>query len=258
MLKKKSLGQHFLKDRNALRKIADSAEINRGDLVLEIGPGEGSLTEILLKHGAFVTSVEKDNRLIPLLDEKFQREMAEDRFILINKDILDFDPASANLTADNYKLVANIPYYITGEILRNALSKWPQPKKIVLLVQKEVAERVVARNGKESILSISVKVYGKPKIAGIVKAGAFSPAPKVDSAILVIDEISKNCFKNGGEDKFFQIVKAGFAHKRKMIYGNLKGLFQEKTADFLNRCEIDPKARPEDIALEKWLCLAEK
>lgn len=254
--KKKSLGQNFLKNVGALRKIVDAGKIVAGEIILEIGPGEGSLTAELLKSKAKVIAIEKDDRLIPILEQKFSAEISSGQLKLIHSDILNFSPLSYQLLTTNYKLIANIPYYITGEILRKALSEWPQPSQIVLLVQKEVAERIVARDKKESLLSMSIKVYGEPKIIGVVKAGSFVPAPNVDSAIISIEKISKNNLGNTSEEKFFEILKAGFAHKRKMISGNLKPIFQEKTEEKLKICEIAPKTRAEKLTLENWLCLS--
>src|SRR3989338_2408331 len=257
-IKKKSLGQNFLRDKNALLKIVDAAEITENETVLEIGPGEGNLTEELLARGSRVIAVEKDDRLISVLQEKFASQMSSGKFTLVHADILFFHPNAYGLEPRAYFVIANIPYYITGEIIRKALSEWPQPKKAVLLVQKEVAERICSKDGKESILSISVKAYGNPKIAGIVKAGAFSPSPKVDSAILLISNISKNSFENVDEQRFFEIVKTGFAHKRKIVSANLRPIFGENTEKILTECEIDPQSRAETLSLAKWLSLAAK
>lgn len=252
------MGQNFLRNILTLWKIADAAEIKAGETILEVGPGEGNLTKELLSRGARVIAVEKDSRLIPFLQQKFSSEISSGQLRPIHSDILEFSPPDFKLTASSYKLVANIPYYITGEILRKALSEWPQPSRIVLLVQKEVAERIVARDGKESLLSISVKIYGEPKIVGIVKAGSFSPAPKVDSAILVIGDISKNRLARIDEKRFFEIVRAGFAHKRKKLASNLKPLFVPPQRDEkrLASCGIPQNTRAENLTLENWLCLA--
>lgn len=261
--KKKSLGQNFLKNVGVLKKIVGAGKIITDDTVLEIGPGEGNLTEELLSRGAKVIAVEKDDRLIPILQEKFSEQIANNRLVLIKSDILDISPFTFSLTANKYKLIANIPYYITGEILRLALEKWPHPSLIVFLVQKEVAERIIARNKKESLLSMSVKVYGDPKIVGVVKAGSFVPSPKVDSAILSIENISKEHLKNIDEKRFFEILKSGFAHKRKKLVSNLKISFQKPNLSQhagwtkrLTTCNITPSARAEDLSLEDWLCLA--
>ena len=177
MYAKKSLGQHFLKSERALSSIIESAKISPGETILEIGPGLGVLTEKLLDAGAKVIAVEKDDSLFVFLKEKFGEKIN-----LIHEDILDFDSNDLG----KYKIVANIPYNITGAILEKFLSADNQPESMVLLVQKEVAERIVARNNKESILSISVKAYGDPKYIEKVLAGSFVPAPNVDSAIILI------------------------------------------------------------------------
>lgn len=273
-VKKKSLGQNFLRSTAALNKIVAAAEIKIGETVLEIGPGEGNLTKELLAKGAHVVAVEKDDRLIPILEQKFSTEISAGRLRLIHSDILNFFPSAYGLEPSAYSLVANIPYYITGEILRKALSEWPQPESAVLLVQKEVAERIVARDGKaipvdhpdwspdrqrrfrESLLSISVKIYGDPKITGIVKAGSFVPAPKVDSAILKIENISKTRLGNIDEKRFFEIARAGFAHKRKILSGNLKPVFLEDTGHRFTACGIQKTARAENLTIKNWLCLS--
>lgn len=286
MFQKKSLGQNFLKDQSALNKIVEAGKIALGETALEIGPGEGNLTKKLLEAGARVIAIEKDRRLIPILEKKFAPEISNGKLTLIQSDILTVDLSRFAIQDSRFKIVANIPYYITGQILRKFLEGDCQPTRVVLLIQKEVAERIVAKDEKESLLSISVKVYGQPKILGIVKAGAFSPSPKVDSAILVIENISKNNFSNfydtletghndentdeqlkdakkleenlkDNERKFFQIIKAGFAHKRKKLAGNLKEILDEKTEQVFEKCAIDKKARAENLSVKKWLCLAD-
>ena len=205
--------------------------------MLEAGPGKGVLTEELLKKAGKVIAVEKDDALIEFLCDKFSSEIASSKLQLIHDDILNFNPTTFFLSSSSYnlqpphtphpphKLLANIPYYITGQFLRKFLSSENQPSKMVLLLQKEVVKRIMANDGKESILSISVKAYGKPKNIGKVSKENFSPKPKVDSAILLIDSISRDFFKDAdNEEKFFQILKAGFAHKRKLLAGNIKHL----------------------------------
>jgi len=195
--------------------------------VLEIGPGKGFLTEELLKNSLQVIAVEKDDRLIEILDEKFKKEIASKKLILIHQDVLDFQPQKYKLTNSNYKLIANIPYYLTGQIFRLFLESDNQPSKIVLMVQKEVANRIIARDEKESILSMSVKAYGKPRYVKKVPARYFSPKPKIDSAIILIDNISKGIFKNKNEEQaFFNLMKTGFSHKRKTLLNNLSDVYE--------------------------------
>jgi len=257
MKAKKSLGQNFLKSNWALGEIIQAGSLNKDDSVLEIGPGKGSLTEALLKTGARVVAVEKDDQLIPLLEEKFSKEISEKRLILIHEDILKVDIKKLKLK--RYKLVANIPYYITGLILRTFLESDCQPSRMVLLVQKEVAERIVARNSKESILSISVKAYGKPKYIETISRRFFSPSPQVDSAILLVDTISKDFFtkNNIDERKFFEIVKTGFQSKRKILFGNLgKKYSKNMLGEIFRKNKIDMKVRAEDIKIDDWKELA--
>ena len=247
---KKSLGQNFLNSDGALSAIILAGKVSKGDTVLEIGPGKGALTRKLLETGAKVYAIEKDDRLIPVLEELFAKEIKTGKLTLIHGDVLEFSPSSYKLKALSYKLIANIPYYITGELIRNFLSELPQPELMVILVQKEVAERIVSKDGKESILSISVKVYGEPKYIQTVKAGSFFPPPKVDSAILLIDNISKKNFTAVNEQKFFEIVRAGFAHKRKTVSSNLKAFISKEKLASLG---INEKERAEKLSLEQWI-----
>src|SRR3989344_7754683 len=184
MRAKKSLGQHFLKNEKALATIVKAGNVSVKDTILEIGPGTGALTEKLLAANCQVLAIEKDDKLYEFLKTKFEKEIKNGKLRLIHDDILEFD--LSKLEAISYKLISNIPYNITGAILKKFLETNYQPERMVLLVQKEVAERIVARNNKESILSISVKAYGTPRYIETVKAGSFVPVPKVDSAIMVI------------------------------------------------------------------------
>lgn len=243
------LGQNFLKSKQVVNEIIDSAEISKSDIVLEIGPGKGILTEALLEHAKKVIAIEKDFELYNFLKEKFANQK---NLELILGDILSFENNKSKIK--NYKIVANIPYYITGAIIKKFLSSDNQPSLIVLMIQKEVAGRIVAkdnkpacRQGRESILSISVKAYGHPKIIKKVPAGCFSPTPKVDSAILKINNISKEFFKDIQEEKFFKLVKKGFSQKRKMLKNNL-GI----SSEFLEKIKMDPKVRAQKLSLEDW------
>lgn len=283
MKPKKSLGQNFLTSQSVVNKIIEKANLNANDVVLEAGPGKGILTQALIGIAGKVVAVEKDDELISALKEKFEEEIKNKKLILVHGDILNFDFERYGLKNANYKIVANIPYYISGEFLRKSLSSDIQPSRMVLLVQKEVAERI-ARSKKESILSISVKAYGEPKYIQTVKRGSFAPAPKVDSAILLIDNISKSFFSKDRskgrpcldfEKRFFEVVKAGFAHKRKFLISNLEKvrratsekigratselsseLLKEKLKRAFIKAKIEEKARAEDISLEQWRQLA--
>jgi len=255
------LGQHFLTGQWAARALARAAEVRAGETILEIGPGKGALTKELLATGARVIAVEKDLALVCELRGTFKHELASQQFELIEKDIRDFKPESWNLKAESYVLAANIPYYITGEILRTFLTAQKQPRAMALLVQKEVAERIIARDGKESILSLSVKAYGVPKIVAKVSRGNFSPPPSVDSAILLIENISRAFFADVDESAFFKIVRAGFASKRKLLASNLSrkyGFTKPIILAAFAVCGISEKARAEDVPLQKWKCLVQK
>lgn len=271
MKAKKSLGQHFLKSQSALQKIHDAADITNTDVVLEVGPGTGALTELLVASAKKVIAIEKDRDLIPILEEKFAAEIADGKLELLQADILDFDPSILRKDLKiKYKLVANIPYYITGAIIEKFLSTVYQPEMMVLLIQKEVAERIIARDRKESILSIAVKAYGIPKIIAKVPPGAFVPPPTVDSAILAITGISRVFFASprsssvgaeAGCDEvlFFKVMKSVFGKKRKQIGGNLGEFLgdKEKALTALTAADIDPKTRPEDIGLQTWKTLTQ-
>lgn len=254
---KKSLGQNFLNSKTVARDIVRAGELSSVDTVLEIGPGKGFLTSELLASGANVIAVEKDDRMIPLLQEKFALEIAHGQLTLIHGDILEFDPQTYHLKPNNYKLIANIPYYLTGQIIRTFLESKNKPERMILMLQKEVATRIVARDKKESILSIAVKVYGTPKLIKKVPARYFTPAPKVDSAILSIENISNKNFPNKASEKhFFEVVRSGFAHKRKFLAGNLKNLFGNKALDVLTNANIPQNARAEDLSLNQWLAIS--
>lgn len=248
------LGQHFLTRPEIAGWVADALPLTINDTVLEIGPGKGILTAELLKRAGKVIAVEKDALLIPELEERFFAEIASGKLILVEEDVRNFNPSFYPLLTNHYSLVANIPYYITGALIRQFLTAEHQPKHMALLVQKEVAERVVATNGKESLLSLSVKAYGTPRYVRTVKAGSFSPPPRVDSAILAVDEISRGRFvSHEHEQRFFELLHKGFASKRKMLAGNLGKNFAEAAFE---RCGIPKKSRAEDILLDSWLCLA--
>ena len=255
MRPKKSLGQNFLTSQSVVDKIVETANLDSQDVVLEVGPGKGILTQALLEKAGKVIAVEKDDALIYLLKERFAEEIKNEKLILVRGDILKFDFEEYNLKNDSYKIVANIPYYITGEFLRRTLSSDIQPSQMVLLVQKEVAERI-ARSKKESILSLSIKVYGEPKYIQTVKAGSFNPAPKVDSAILSIENLSKKFFDEVSEERFFKVIKTGFAHKRKLLLSNLSVLkSREEIKKAFKEALINEKARAEELSLEQWLLM---
>lgn len=256
MRAKKSLGQNFLRSKSALTAIIDAGDIVADDIILEIGPGKGVLTKELLKFAGKVIAIEKDAELIENLQLKFAEEIKDGRLDLINADILDFNPEILSFYDLEYKVIANIPYYITGAIIRKFLSTNKQPTRMVLMLQREVAKRIVARDRKESILSLSVKVYGTPKYITTVKKESFSPQPKVDSAILLIENISKDFFSGFSEEKFFTIIKSAFGSKRKTLRNTLSVLFGDKVESILIKSGINPKSRAEDMTLEDWRSLS--
>lgn len=251
---KKSLGQNFLMHVRIAERIADAAKLPAGSTVLEIGPGTGMLTRPLLQRAGRVIAIEADHELVARLQETFAAELAQKKLVLIYADIRSFDPSAIE---EPYALVANIPYYITGEIIRTFLSASHKPSSMTLLVQKEVAERA-ARSQKESLLSLSIKVFGTPQYEFTVPRGAFLPAPNVDSAVLSIRDIKDPFGKKSAETRFFEVLHAGFAHKRKLLLRNLEAvatLHRVRTA--FQDAGIPEKARAEDLKLPAWQKLAQ-
>ena len=254
---KKSLGQNFLTNQKAILEIVNAGEIKKGENILEIGPGKGALTEKLLETGGKVLAIEKDRDLIWFLNEKFAKEIEKGDLTVKEGDILELDPKNL-FKNQEYKIIANIPYYITGAIIEKFLSTDQKPLKMVLLVQKEVAERMIARDKKESILSLATKFYGTPKLVYRVSAGSFFPKPKVDSAVISINIDNKKVNKKE-EEIYLNIIKKSFAHKRKMMLGNLKTEIKEidweKIFEELN---INKKVRAEDLSKDDFLKITNK
>jgi len=250
---KKSLGQNFLYTKGPIISICDASDIKSSDTVIEAGPGKGILTEELLTRAGKVIVVEKDRLLIPFLEEKFSKEIKSGKLNITEGDILKFEPQEHELKDGEYKIIANIPYYITGAFFEYFLSNKTQPNLISVLIQKEVAERIVRKDKKGSILSVSVDAYGYPKYIKTVKKNLFRPAPKVDSAILAIENISRDKFEknNVSEKDFFEVLKKGFAHKRKRLMKNLgtdENVFQ--------KLDVPQNIRAEELSTEKWFSLA--
>lgn len=246
----KLLGQNFLICKNIVADIIKSADIKPTDFILEVGPGKGSLTEALIRAvpQGKVLAVEKDPRMVNFLKEKFS---GVKNLEIILGDIRFLYPKSYILYP-KYKVVANIPYYLTSHLIRGFLESEHQPDLMVLMVQKEVADRILARDGKESLLSISVKVYGEPQIIKKVPASCFSPKPRVDSALIKISNISKKFFNDFSEESFFKIAKMGFGQKRKLLKNNL-GLSGAKC---LTARGVPENARAENLAIKDWEKLA--
>jgi 16S rRNA (adenine1518-N6/adenine1519-N6)-dimethyltransferase len=248
---RKRLGQHFLKNKKILWEIANAAELSKKEIVLEIGPGTGNLTEILAERARKVIAVEKDINLVTWnLKRKTWKNVK-----FIHGDILKpetwikkLNVSSFRLHASRYKIVANIPYYITSRFLRLFLSNPKlRPKLMVLMVQKEVAERILAKDGKESLLSLSVKAYAKPKLICKVSRNYFSPKPRVDSAIIKLSNIECPTLEGVEEKKFFEILHIAFRQKRKMLQSSIG-----------REIKLPPRyktRRPENLSLKDWIFL---
>jgi 16S rRNA (adenine1518-N6/adenine1519-N6)-dimethyltransferase len=253
-----ALGQHFLTSTQTVHTITDAAQLTGTETVLEVGPGQGVLTKQLVQRAGAVIAVEKDEQLIDVLHERFSEEIAAGRLHIVQEDILSFSPKAHGLKAGEYTIVANLPYYITGQFLRRYIAENPMPASMVLLVQKEVAERIVCRGGKESLLSLSVQAFGTPRYIQKVSAKHFSPPPKVDSAILRVESLSRERFRGTNEAHFFAVLHAGFAHKRKKLAGNLKRTYPaEQVENVFAHCQLHSDVRPEAVDIDSWLCLAQ-
>jgi 16S rRNA (adenine1518-N6/adenine1519-N6)-dimethyltransferase len=262
------LGQNFLKDKSIIKKIIESADLQPDDFVIEVGPGEGVLTEELAKYVKKVIAIEIDGNLVQKLQKKFENRP---NIEILHEDILKINlqkiSTSYKLPTTNYKLIANLPYYITSPIIRLFLETKIPPQEMILMVQKEVAERIVARPGKMSILAISVQYYAEPKLLFEVSKEAFYPVPKVDSAVIKITPnptilpLERGGIKGGVEEKqFFRLVRAGFCAKRKTLVNNLstslhldKKLVEKK----LEKLDLNSNVRAQELSLKKWKELAE-
>jgi 16S rRNA (adenine1518-N6/adenine1519-N6)-dimethyltransferase len=238
--------------------MCDAANLQVSDIVLEIGPGTGVLTKEILARGAKVVAIEADGRAISTLEENFSEEIARGDLTLHHHDARSLDPTQFNLEKQGYKVVSNIPYYLSGHLFRSLLDTECQPSSLVFLVQKEVAERI-ARDKKESLLSVSVKVFGDPTYICTVKRGHFTPPPQVDSAIVAINNINRSNFQNVSPENFFHLLKLGFGQKRKQLLGNLSAQFpREELADMFTGLDIKADARAEDILVATWVKLAHR
>jgi 16S rRNA (adenine1518-N6/adenine1519-N6)-dimethyltransferase len=252
MKNNKSLGQHWLRDRNVLNHIADCAELTSADTVLEIGPGLGTLTSELLRRAGKVVAVEFDSELARKLPGQFPGKNLE----VVNCDILKFD---LSVLPSGYKVVANVPYYITSKIVKLLMTADSKPSIAVLLVQKEVAERLAAKPGNMSILAVSAQVYADVSLGDVVPAELFIPPPKVDSQVVILRTRSTPYLADVSEEKFFRVVKAGFSAKRKKLRSSLAGglnLSKEDTEKILTEAGIDSNARAEMLGLDDWMRLA--
>ena len=257
------LGQNFLRNEEVLKKIITSADLKANDNIIEIGPGEGVLTQELIKKAGKVLAVEIDNNLFSALDSRLR---GNDNIKIINEDILkinlpelikknDFENLPAG--RQGYKVIANIPYYITSPIIQLFLETEFPPQEMILMVQKEVAERICSQPGQMSILSISVQYYAKPEILFYVDKKSFYPIPEVDSAVIKISKIKNQESRNSKEEtrKFFKVVKAGFSAKRKTLINNLSNSFhidKKELEEKLAKIKITPRQRAQELRVEDW------
>ena len=260
---RKGLGQHFLIDREVLENIIATAELAPTDVVMEIGPGLGILTRELAARAGRVVAIELDNKLADILKKSLA---SLGNVTIVNDDVLRLEPAALlqekkpglppTITSpSSYKVVANLPYYITSPVLRHFLEASVKPQVIVVMVQKEVAEVIAAKPGRMSVLTISVQFYGKPRIIDYVPAQSFYPVPEVDSAVLRIDVYPQPEVAVTDDEGFFKIVRAGFTASRKQIANSLvQGLGSPKTEvlSLLEKTDIAPRRRAETLTLEEW------
>lgn len=270
----KKLGQNFLVNRSVLDDIIQASELKTSDLVIEIGPGLGTLTRELSAHAGRVVAIEKDLQLLRVA-KAINRDLANTKFIEknvlgLNRDFLleeIYDWLGTNKGRSKtingavmpYVIVANLPYYITSAILRHFLESDYRPEKMIIMVQKEVAERIVALDGKESLLSISVKFFARPMLVSVVSKKSFMPVPQVDSAILRIDSFSELPWGEVDETVVFRLVRIGFAEKRKQLKNTLAhGLrvSEEECAKWLSHNRISPTRRAETLSVKEWVRLA--
>lgn len=252
---KKSLGQNFLNSDYVPKKMCDAANLTVGDIVLEIGPGTGALTKEILARGANVVALEADERAVESLKETFATEISAGQLTLHHHDARTLNPADFDLHDHQFKVVANIPYYLSGFLFRTLLESECQPSTLVFLIQKEVAERI-ARDKKESLLSLSIKVFGTPSYICTVARGHFNPPPKVDSAIVAITDISRTAFDHLSTEQFFQALHLGFGQKRKQLLGNLSKKYPRASLEqIFTQLGLPHDIRAEDMSTQQWLTL---
>jgi 16S rRNA (adenine1518-N6/adenine1519-N6)-dimethyltransferase len=256
ILPKKSLGQNFLHDPNALEKIVSIADVTHQDAVLEVGPGTGALTDVLARHARRVVAVEVDERFQPILATRFG---GIPQVEIVYGDILAQSVATLlGADAENYIVVANVPYYITSAIVRHVLEQPSRPRRLVLTMQLEVAQKMIARPGEMSLLSVSAQFYGQVRIVARFPPAVFYPRPDVDSAVIRLD-VADQPVVNTDETVFFRVARAGFSQKRKQIKNSLASglnLSAAETQALLEKAGIDPQRRPETLTLEEWAALA--
>lgn len=254
--KQKKLGQVFLKDKKIIQKIIQAAKIKPKDQILEIGPGKGVLTKFLIKTGAEIIAVEKDPELVEFLKNIFKNKS---NLNIVRGDIRDFfQNTEYKILKPGYKAIGNIPYYLTSRLLRLLLESSIKPSLIVLMIQKEVAERLIARPPKMNLLSASVQFYAKPKIICYVPKTAFYPKPKVDSAVVTITPINTNIDK--AQTKiFFAVIKAGFKQPRKLLINNLSknlNLEKEYIQKIFLQSNMSLNTRAQNLSIKEWSSLS--
>lgn len=253
---KKSLGQNFLNSDYVPKRLCDAAAVGPNDTVFEIGPGTGALTRELLARGAAVVALEADVRAIEILEETFAEAIRSGQLRLHHADARKLHPAEYGLTDHAFKVVANIPYYLSGLLLRTLLESNVQPTILVFLMQKELVDRI-ARSEKESLLSLSVKAFGHPTYVTTIKRGHFTPPPKVDSAILAVANINRTNFNDFTSSEFFSLLQLGFGNKRKQLAGNLSQKYEKNVVlKAFQSLDLRSTVRAEDISLTRWLALA--
>ena len=279
---RKGLGQNFLTDPHHLAKIVEAAELTRHDIVLEVGPGPGTLTQLLAEQANHVIAIELDPNMVALLQSEYNDYA---NLTILHADILkteiapllahhlspqsptqpptqlpDHPTNSPTTHPTTYKVVANLPYYITSAVVRHLLESNPQPSRLIITVQKEVAQRIVAEPSDMSLLAVSVQFYGQPKLVHHIPAGAFYPPPKVDSAVVRIDTYPQRLASISDVDFFFRVVKAGFSQKRKQLKNTLSAGLRRPPAAItqaLNQANIDPARRAQTLSVVEWGKLAE-
>ncbi len=248
---KKSLGQNFLIEPAGLNKVIDAAKLSKADEVLEIGAGLGSLTYLLAQKASQVTAVEIDKSMFAPLNEALAKF---DNVQVVEGDILDLQPDELMRKRD-YVVVANIPYYISSAIIRHLMEAEIRPSRVILTLQKEVAERVLARDGKMSLLSLSVQVFGRVSLTGVIPTGSFLPAPDVDSAVLKVELYPEPLVPLGQLKAFFKLAHAGFGQKRKTLRNSLSAglaLPSQAAGQLLLSAGVDPQRRAETLSIEEW------
>lgn len=256
---KKSLGQNFLNNPTVPRAMCEAADLRPGETVVEVGPGTGALTRELLARGAKVIALEADTRAIEILQETFAEACAEGSLEVHHADLRRFDLGTLPLKDQGYVVVSNIPYYLTGMLFRTFLEHSAQPRTLVFLIQKEVAKRITSsreRGEKESLLSLSVKIYGEPHYVRTVPRTHFTPQPNVDSAIVLIDRITRARAEQVDAAHFFDILHLGFGKKRKQLLGNLTAAYPRETLiPVFSTLGLALDVRAEDLSLDTWCAL---